>query len=128
MEALARDLDVSENVRFAGAVPQQDVVSYMHAADAFLAVADLSNVGNPLLEAMACGMCIVAVDAGDTRDLIEDGLRGRLVEREEAGCRQRAGDCGGERGLHESAAVDHRVSPYAMARPLAAERRSRNDA
>ena len=67
-------------MRFAGAVPQRGVMRYMHAADVFLAVADLSNVGNPLLEAMACGMCIVAVDAGDTRDLIPDGVTGRLVD------------------------------------------------
>ena len=53
---------------------------YMHAADVFLAIADLSNVGNPLLEAMACGSCIVAVDAGDTRDLIADAQTGRLVD------------------------------------------------
>ena len=52
----------------------------MHASDVFLAIADLSNVGNPLLEAMACGMCIVAVDAGDTKDLIADGRTGRLVD------------------------------------------------
>jgi glycosyltransferase involved in cell wall biosynthesis len=80
LQSLARELGVSEHVRFVGAVPQADVMSYMHAADAFLAVADLSNVGNPLLEAMACGMCIVAVNAGDTRDLIADGVTGRLVD------------------------------------------------
>jgi glycosyltransferase involved in cell wall biosynthesis len=45
----------------------------------FLAVADLSNVGNPLLEAMTCGLPIVAVDAGDTRSLIHDGETGRLL-------------------------------------------------
>jgi glycosyltransferase involved in cell wall biosynthesis len=80
LEALARELGVHDRVRFAGAVPQTDVMRYMHAADVFLAIADLSNVGNPLLEAMACGMCIVAVDAGDTRDLIRDGVTGRLVD------------------------------------------------
>jgi glycosyltransferase involved in cell wall biosynthesis len=80
LQALASELRVEGNVRFAGAVPQPDVLRYMHAADVFLAVADLSNVGNPLLEAMACGMCIVAVDAGDTRDLIIDGRTGRLVD------------------------------------------------
>jgi len=80
LEALARELGVAANVCFAGAVPQRDVVRAMHAADAFLAIADLSNVGNPLLEAMACGMCIVAVDAGDTRDLVLDGRTGRLVD------------------------------------------------
>lgn len=80
LEALARELGVSTNVRFVGAVPQADVMTCMHAADVFLAIADLSNVGNPLLEAMACGVCIVAVDAGDTRDLIQDGVTGRLVD------------------------------------------------
>jgi glycosyltransferase involved in cell wall biosynthesis len=77
---LADELGVLDNVRFVGAVPQHEVMTYMHAADAFLAIADLSNVGNPLLEAMACGMCIVAVDAGDTRELIRDGVTGRLVD------------------------------------------------
>ena len=80
LEALARQLGVADAVRFLGAIPHTDVVRAMHAADVFLAVADLSNVGNPLLEAMACGMCIVAVDAGDTRDLIADGVTGRLVD------------------------------------------------
>jgi glycosyltransferase involved in cell wall biosynthesis len=80
LESLARDCGVSGNVRFVGAVPQADVMRFMHASDVFLALADLSNVGNPLLEAMACGMCIVAVDAGDTRDLITDGETGRLVD------------------------------------------------
>ena len=80
LEALARDLGIAGSVTFTGAVPQPDVMRYMHAADVFLAVADLSNVGNPLLEAMACGMCVVAVDAGDTRDLIADGVTGRLVD------------------------------------------------
>jgi glycosyltransferase involved in cell wall biosynthesis len=80
LQALARELGVQGHVRFAGAVPQRDVMRYMHAADVFLGVADLSNVGNPLLEAMACGMCIVAIDAGDTRELIIDNRTGRLVD------------------------------------------------
>ncbi|HXK33739.1 MAG TPA: glycosyltransferase, partial [Dehalococcoidia bacterium] len=80
LEALASSLGVRDAVTFAGAVPHDAVVRYMHACDVFLAVADLSNVGNPLLEAMACGCCVVAVDAGDTRDLIADGATGRLVD------------------------------------------------
>ena len=80
LEALARSLGVGDGVRFLGAIPHGDVMRAMHAADVFLAVADLSNVGNPLLEAMACGMCVVAVDAGDTRELIAEGGTGRLVD------------------------------------------------
>ncbi len=79
LEALARREGVSEHVRFVGAVPHEAVPDYMRAADLFLALADLSNVGNPLLEAMACGLAIVAVDAGDTVELIRDGDTGRLI-------------------------------------------------
>jgi glycosyltransferase involved in cell wall biosynthesis len=79
LERQARELGAAGRVRFAGAVPQERVAGYMRAADAFLALADLSNVGNPLLEAMACGLPVVAVDAGDTRTLVRDGDTGRLL-------------------------------------------------
>jgi glycosyltransferase involved in cell wall biosynthesis len=79
LEEQAAELGVAQHVRFAGAVAQERVSEYMQAADALLALADLSNVGNPLLEAMCCGLAIVAVDAGDTRDLIRDGDTGRLL-------------------------------------------------
>lgn len=79
LERQAGELGVASRVRFAGAVPQEDVARYMRAADAFLALADLSNVGNPLLEAMCCGLAVVAVDAGDTRSLVQDGETGRLL-------------------------------------------------
>jgi glycosyltransferase involved in cell wall biosynthesis len=79
LERLARDLGVATSVRFEGAVSQEAVLAYMHAADVLLALADLSNVGNPLLEAMSCGLPIVTVDAGETCDLIRDGETGRLL-------------------------------------------------
>lgn len=79
LERLANELGVEMHVLFTGGVPQEDVMNYMHAADLLLAVADLTNVGNPLLEAMTCGMPVVAVDGGDTRDLITDGETGRLL-------------------------------------------------
>ncbi len=79
LERRARGLGVESSVRFAGAVPQECVLGYMHAADVLLALADLSNVGNPLLEAMSCGLPVVAVDAGETGELIRDHETGRLL-------------------------------------------------
>ena len=79
LERQAAELGVAQRVRFAGAVPQERVSEYMQAADVLLALADLSNVGNPLLEAMCCGLAAVAVDAGDTKTLIRDGHTGRLL-------------------------------------------------
>lgn len=79
LEALTRELGVAASVRFVGAVGREEVARYMGAADLFLALADLSNVGNPLLEAMACGKAIVTLDAGDTGELIRDGETGVLL-------------------------------------------------
>jgi len=84
LEALARELRVADAVRFEGAVPQADVRSYLWAGDVFLSLNDLSNVGNPLLEAMACGKPIVTIDNGATSELIRDGETGLLLPSGEA--------------------------------------------
>ncbi len=76
LERLARELGVADAVRFEGAVPQEDVRRYLWAADVFLSLNDLSNVGNPLLEAMACAKPIVTLDNGATGELIRDGETG----------------------------------------------------
>src|SRR5690606_25845577 len=57
-----------------------DVQRYLWAADVFLSVNELSNVGNPLLEAMVAGRCVLTIDEGDTRDLVRDGETGVLLQ------------------------------------------------
>jgi glycosyltransferase involved in cell wall biosynthesis len=79
LEQQAQDLGLNGRVSFVGAVPQPEVARYLAAADVFLSVNELSNVGNPLLEAMAAGRCILTLDEGDTRDLIRDGETGVLL-------------------------------------------------
>ena len=79
LERHARSLGVSESIVFVGSVPQPDVQRYLWAADVFLSVSELSNVGNPLLEAMQAGRCIVTIDEGDTRTLIVDDETGVLL-------------------------------------------------
>jgi glycosyltransferase involved in cell wall biosynthesis len=79
LERQARDLDLQDRVTFIGAVPQPEVQRYLSAADVFLSVNELSNVGNPLLEAMFAGRCVLTLDEGDTRDLVRDGETGVLL-------------------------------------------------
>ena len=76
LERQATSLNIGDRVRFVGAVPQAEVQRYLCAADVVLSVNELSNVGNPLLEAMFAGRCVLTLDEGDTRDLIRDGETG----------------------------------------------------
>ena len=82
LEGLAETLGVRDHIRFAGAVPHREIPTYLVAADIFLSFYDLSNVGNPLLEAMMAGKCIVTLNNGDTGRLIKKGETGVLLEYE----------------------------------------------
>jgi glycosyltransferase involved in cell wall biosynthesis len=53
---------------------------YYHASDIFISTNDLSNVGNPLLEAMASGLAIVTLGNGATGRLIRSGVSGMLLD------------------------------------------------
>src|SRR4029079_4478918 len=79
LERQAAQRLVKDVVTFVGGVPQPEVQRHLWAADVFLSTNELSNVGNPLLEAMLAGRCILTLDEGDTRELIAAGVTGRLL-------------------------------------------------
>ena len=79
LEQQVQELGLQDLVTFVGAVPQPEVQRYLWAADVFLSTNELSNVGNPLLEAMIAGRCVLTLDEGDTRDLIRDSETGILL-------------------------------------------------
>lgn len=79
LEALTASLGLQDRVIFTGSVPHDETYSYMAAADIFLSLYDRSNVGNPLLEAMTLGKCIVTLDVGNTRAEVHHGENGILM-------------------------------------------------
>ncbi|WP_368731575.1 glycosyltransferase family 4 protein [Calderihabitans maritimus] len=83
LEKLTKELGMENHVRFEGAVGRKEIPKYFAAADIFLSLYDWSNVGNPLLEAMMAGKCIVTLNNGDTGKFIENGYNGVLLEYEE---------------------------------------------
>jgi glycosyltransferase involved in cell wall biosynthesis len=79
-EQLSRQLGLADRVHFAGFVPQAQVAE--HYRDASLAV--MSSLwpepfGAVGLEAMRCGLPVVAFDAGGIREWLIDGRNGYLV-------------------------------------------------
>lgn len=77
VEALARELQVAEHVTFSGA--QSEVVPLLHQADVFLLPSQLESFGLAALEAMACGVPVVASRTGGLPELIADGETGFLA-------------------------------------------------
>lgn len=83
LEHLSRRLGVESYVQFKGAVPHHEIPRYLAAADIFLSLYDWSNVGNPLLEAMMAGKCIITLNNGDTSQFVKDEYNGILLEYDE---------------------------------------------
>jgi glycosyltransferase involved in cell wall biosynthesis len=69
-------------VRFVG--PQDDVVPWLSAADVYVQTSTWEGMSNSLLEAMACGLPIVATSAGGTTDALDHGVTGLLVPASDA--------------------------------------------
>lgn len=79
LERYATSLGIKSRVIFTGSVPHDNVYQYMMACDIFLSLYDLTNLGNPLFEAMALGKCIITLDLGDTRSVIQNGENAFLL-------------------------------------------------
>lgn len=80
LEELVANLDIKKHVRFEGAILHSDIPKYLAATDIFLSLYDISNVGNPLLEAMMAGKCVVTLNNGDTHTIISNRGNGVLLD------------------------------------------------
>lgn len=77
---LARSLGLEDRVFFLGV--QEHMEDLLPLADLFLLPSAHESFGLVALEAMACGVPVIATARGGTGELIEDGVSGFLVEPE----------------------------------------------
>jgi hypothetical protein len=80
LESLAAELGIAERVAFTGSLPFEEVPCYLKSADMFTFASITETQGLVTIEAMAAGLPIVAVDGSGTRDIVEHGKQGLLVE------------------------------------------------
>jgi D-inositol-3-phosphate glycosyltransferase len=76
---LARRAGVAGRVRFLGGVPRADLPALLRSADLMVHLPAYEPCGLSVLEAMACGLPVVASAAGEPRDSVVDGSTGVLV-------------------------------------------------
>lgn len=82
LRELARELGIGDRVVFRGAVPHSQVPQYAAAADLFVFSSVTETQGVVLIEAMAAGTPVVAVEAPGSVDVLDKG-GGLLVPLEE---------------------------------------------
>ncbi len=80
IEALAEDLGLmaAGKVVISGHIPPDDLPALLNSADAFVMPSEAELQSIATLEAMACGLPIVAANARALPELVADGVNGRL--------------------------------------------------
>lgn len=79
IEDLARSKGIRDRVWLAG--NQENVVPLMSALDIFVLPSLAEGISNTILEAMSCGLPVVATRVGGNAELVIDGETGLLVPR-----------------------------------------------
>ena len=79
LELKASELGVRERVVFAGHVPEPDKVDHFRLADAFVMPGRGEGFGIVYLEALACGVPVVASTADASREAVLNGKLGELA-------------------------------------------------
>lgn len=77
-QAVARELGVP--VEFQGRVPKAEIAKWIDGGEIFLNTTTIDNTPVTVVEAMACGACVVSTNVGGIPHLVEDEVDGLLVE------------------------------------------------
>ncbi|MBK5189819.1 MAG: glycosyltransferase, partial [Gemmatimonadaceae bacterium] len=79
LRALATELGVGEDVRFAGALDRDEIARRSRHADMFVLTPHEEAFGNVFAEAIAAGLPVVGSNVGAIPDLVQNGENGILV-------------------------------------------------
>jgi glycosyltransferase involved in cell wall biosynthesis len=79
LERRADELGISARVEFVGAQPRQRVVELFRSADATILSSSWENFPHTVVEALAVGTPVLAMEAGGVGEVVHDEVNGLLV-------------------------------------------------
>jgi glycosyltransferase involved in cell wall biosynthesis len=79
LELHAAELGISDRITFLGAQPRQRIVELFRAADASILSSSWENFPHTVVEALAVGTPVLAMEAGGVGEVVRDGENGLLV-------------------------------------------------
>jgi sugar transferase (PEP-CTERM/EpsH1 system associated) len=117
LQALAAELDVGAQLWLSGA--RDDVPAILASFDVFVLPSLSEGISNTILEAMACGLPVLATGVGGNLELVKDGVCGRFFTPGDvdalSGLLAAYGGDAGLRGAHGAAARHIAVEEFSMA-------------
>lgn len=79
LENLVKELSIEKRVNFLGQISQERVRDEMMKSDCFVLSSNFETFGVVLIEALACGLPLIATKCGGPEDIVNDG-NGLLVD------------------------------------------------
>ncbi|MHB8624061.1 MAG: glycosyltransferase family 4 protein [Sulfuricaulis sp.] len=80
LEGQVSDAGLIDRVRFIGSIPHHEVSRWIAAADTLCLSSHNEGTPNVIVEAMACGVPVVATGVGGVPEIVIEGVNGRLVK------------------------------------------------
>jgi glycosyltransferase involved in cell wall biosynthesis len=77
--AEARALGIADRINFPGRISKQEIPEWLQRGDIFLNTTNVDNTPVSVLEAMACGLCVVSTNVGGIPYLLEHDREALLV-------------------------------------------------
>jgi glycosyltransferase involved in cell wall biosynthesis len=79
LERRARELGIADRVSFLGPQPRERIVELFRAADATILSSSWENFPHTVVEALAVGTPVLAMESGGVGEVVQDGVNGLVV-------------------------------------------------
>lgn len=83
--SLDKNIKNIQGINYLGEIENEKLPQVYSNHDVFITCSDTETFGNTTVEAMACGLIVVAANAGGTNDIIKDGYNGFLFKLNDLG-------------------------------------------